>query len=78
MSTENQDFEMNDNTNTNIQFEGEIVEYDENDFTDVMTHEAEVALDLQKKDDKTAADRSRQQFDSADYWMHRQQEEGQK
>jgi hypothetical protein len=80
MSCESQDIEMTDNTSTcnNIQIEGDIVEYYESDFSDVMTQQANIACDLQKKDNNSGNDRSRKQFDSADYWMNKQQEQVQK
>lgn len=50
----------------------DIVEFEEGDFEDVINKEAALALQAQKKDEKTT-DGKRQGFDSADYWMKQQE-----
>jgi hypothetical protein len=52
-----------------------IVDFEEEDFEDVISKEAELAQQAQKKDEKTT-DGKRQGFDSADYWMKQQEAMG--
>jgi hypothetical protein len=52
-----------------------IVDFEEGDFEDVISKQAELAQLAQKKDDKTT-DGKRQGFDSADYWMKQQEANG--
>ena len=58
--------------NGNVIVEEGLFEYEEADFYDVLSQEAQVALDLHKKD-TLVPDRTRKAFDSADYWMNKEE-----